>query len=134
MYGPSANGNVAPIRTITAGTSGLNQPKGLGLALSDNLYVASFGSNTVLVYAPGANGAAVPTRTYTGLNQPYGIAIRKPAAASLQVPPTTDVYVTNFGNDSISIFDPTVAGSTPAFVYQGPDTQLSGPTFITFGD
>jgi hypothetical protein len=134
VYAPSANGNVAPIRTITAGASGLNQPKGLALDLSDNLYVASFGSNTMLVYAPGANGAAVPTRTYTGLNQPYGIAIRKPAAASLQVPPTTDVYVTNFGNDSISIFDPTVAGSTPAFVYQGPDTQLSGPTFITFGD
>jgi hypothetical protein len=134
VYATNANGNIAPIRTITTGTSGLNQPKGLALDKNDNLYVASFGSNTVLVYAPGANGAAVPTRTYTGLNQPYGIAIRKAAAPSLNVPPFSDVYVTNFGNDSISIFDPTVAGSTPAFIYQGPDTQLSGPTFITFGD
>ncbi len=135
VYAPNANGNVAPIRTILAGTSGLNQPKGLVTDKNDNLYVASFGSNTVLVYASGANGAAVPTRTYTGLNQPYGVAIRKSAYAFFnQVPPFTDVYVTNFGNDSISIFDPTVAGSTPAFVYQGPDTQLSGPTFITFGD
>src|SRR6202022_3565658 len=122
------------IRTITAGTSGLSQPKGLAVDASDNLYVASFGSNTVLVYASGANGAAVPTRTYTGLNQPYGIAIRHPSSVGQQVAPFTDVYVTNFGNDSISIFEPGVAGSTPAFVYQGPDTQLSGPTFITFGD
>ena len=136
VYAPGANGNVAPIRTITTGTSGLNQPKGLATDASDNLYVASFGSNTVLVYASGANGAAVPARTYTGLNQPYGVAIRKasPPFFGLNAPPYTDVYVTNFGNDSISIFDPTVAGSTPAFVYQGPDTQLSGPTFITFGD
>jgi hypothetical protein len=137
VYGPGANGNVAPIRTITTGTSGLSQPKGLATDASDNLYVASFGSNTVLVYASGANGAAVPARTYTGLNQPYGIAIRKatpPFFGGQNAPPYTDVYVTNFGNDSISIFDPTVAGSTAAFVYQGPDTQLSGPTFITFGD
>jgi len=133
VYAPNANG-ASPIRTITAGASGLSKPKGLALDLSDNLYVASFGSNTVLVYAPLANGAAVPSRTYTGLNQPYGIAIRKAAAASLRVPPTTDIYVTNFGNNSISIFDPTVGGSTPVFTYQGPDTQLSGPTFITFGD
>jgi NHL repeat-containing protein len=137
VYAPNATGNVAPIRTILAGTSGLNQPKGLATDKNDNLYVASFGSNTVLVYASGANGAAVPTRTYTGLNQPYGVAIRKataPFASINQAPPFTDVYVTNFNDDSIYIFDPTVAGSTPAFVYKGPDTQLSGPTFITFGD
>jgi hypothetical protein len=138
VYAPNATGNVAPIRTILAGTSGLNQPKGLATDKNDNLYVASFGSNTVLVYAPGANGAAAPARTYTGLNQPYGVAIRKALSQSFlnvnQSPPFTDVYVTNFGNDSISIFDPTVPGSTPAFIYQGPDTQLSGPTFITFGD
>jgi hypothetical protein len=134
VYAPNANGNVAPIRTITAGASGLSQPKGLAVDGSDNLYVASFGSNTVLVYASGANGAAVPTRTYTGLNQPYGIAIRHPSSAGQQMPPTTDAYVTNFGNDTISVFDPSASGSTPAFVYQGPDMQLSGPTFITFGD
>ncbi|MEA2786705.1 MAG: hypothetical protein QOF71_2809, partial [Candidatus Eremiobacteraeota bacterium] len=137
VYAPNANGNVAPIRTIIAGTSGLNQPKGLATDKNDNLYVASFGSNTVLVYASGANGAAVPTRTYTGLNQPFGVAIRKaiaPFSPENQAPPYTDVYVTNFGDDSISIFDPTVAGSTPAFIYKGPDTQLNGPTFITFGD
>ncbi|MBV8299726.1 MAG: hypothetical protein JO083_09320, partial [Candidatus Eremiobacteraeota bacterium] len=112
----------------------LSGPRGVALDGSDNLYVASFNSNTVLVYASGANGAATPTRTFTGLNQPWGIAIRHPSAASEKMPPFTDVYVTNFGNNSISFFDPTVSGSTPAFTYQGADTQLSGPTYITFGD
>ncbi|MBV8368604.1 MAG: NHL repeat-containing protein [Candidatus Eremiobacteraeota bacterium] len=135
VYFPAdQNGSFAPNRQITAGTSGLSGPRGVALDGSDNLYVASFNSNTVLVYASGANGAATPTRTFTGLNQPWGIAIRHPSAASEQMPPFIDVYVTNFGNNSISIFDPTVSGSTPAFTYQGADTQLSGPTYITFGD
>ena len=135
VYFPAhQNGNWAPDLQITAGTSGLSGPRGVALDGSDNLYVASFNSNTVLVYASGANGAATPTRTFTGLNQPWGIAIRHPSAASEQMPPFTDVYVTNFGNNSISFFDPTVSGSTPAFTYQGADTQLSGPTYITFGD
>jgi len=135
VYFPAhQNGQFAPDRQITAGTSGLSGPRGIALDAADNLYVASFNSNTVLVYASGANGAAVPTRTFTGLNQPWGIAIRHPSAASEQSPPFTDVYVTNFGNNSIVIFDPTVSGSTPAFTYQGADTQLSGPTYITFGD
>jgi hypothetical protein len=135
VYAPNSSGNVAPIRTITAsGGVGPNNPKGLNLDINNNLYVANFGDNTVLVYAAGANGAAVPTRIYTGLSGPYGIAIRKVASGSNSLPPFNDIYVTNFNNNSVSIFDPTVAGSTPAFVYQGPDTGLSNPTFITFGD
>jgi hypothetical protein len=60
VYAPNANGNVAPVRTIS-GTAVANV-KGIAIDGFDNLYVVSGG--TFSVFAPGADGDAAPVRTF----------------------------------------------------------------------
>lgn len=67
VYGPSANGNVAPARTISGADTGISSPRGIAIDQFGNIYVLNAGSGaddgTVTVYAPGASGDAKPTRT-----------------------------------------------------------------------
>jgi hypothetical protein len=78
VYAFDANGNSAPIRTISGSRTRLNDPVGIALGAGGNMYVANAGSNRVTVYGPGANGNAAPIRSIagsnTGLNLPYSIA------------------------------------------------------------
>lgn len=68
VYGPSANGNVAPNRTITGPDTGISGPTGVGIDAFGNIYVvnshvADAAAPTITVYAPGASGDAKPVRT-----------------------------------------------------------------------
>lgn len=68
VYAPNANGNVAPVRTIS-GTA-VSNVKGIGIDQFDNLYVSG---STFSVFAPGADGEATPVRTFdTGYYGGYG--------------------------------------------------------------
>lgn len=84
VYPAGANGNVAPITTISGSNTGLNFPEGITLDASLNVYVTTFvggpsGLGNVSVYAAGANGNVAPIRTITGSNTrlhgPVGIAL-----------------------------------------------------------
>jgi sugar lactone lactonase YvrE len=79
VYGPKANGNVAPIQNIAAASTGLNSPEGIAVDDRRNIYVADFGSSSVTVYAAGATGQAQPIQDIagasTGLQYPEGIAV-----------------------------------------------------------
>ncbi len=59
----TANGNVAPIRTITS-AGNLNAPIGIFLDKNDNLYVANSGAKNVLVFGSVStlNGNNAPSR------------------------------------------------------------------------
>ena len=62
VYGPSANGNVAPDRTISGADTGLNKPTGVAVDKFGDVYVLN-ASGIVTVYAPGASGDATPLYT-----------------------------------------------------------------------
>ncbi len=62
--------NPAPLRTITNGIQG---PIGITTDLEGNLYVANYLSNTVTVYAPGAN--TPKQRISNGVNGPWDVKV-----------------------------------------------------------
>jgi sugar lactone lactonase YvrE len=61
VYGPQADGDVRPLRTIAGPATRLRGPTAVALDLHDTLYVANTG--TVTVYPPRANGDVAPVRT-----------------------------------------------------------------------
>jgi len=67
--GTSFNGNLPPIRTISATTPGsnLNNPFGINFGAGNDLYVANNGGSNVLVFANAnsLNGDVTPTRIIT---------------------------------------------------------------------
>jgi glucose/arabinose dehydrogenase len=61
VYGPSAEGDVRPLRIISGPATGLRSPSAVTLDPRDTLYVANDG--IVTVYPPGATGNVAPVRT-----------------------------------------------------------------------
>lgn len=80
VYDPGANGNAAPIRTVEGTRTKLDEPIGVALDGSNNIYATNYESSTVTVYAAGANGHVRPINKIkgrgTGLSYPTGVAIR----------------------------------------------------------
>jgi hypothetical protein len=78
VYAPSANGNAAPIRTISGSNTQLTYPNGPELDASGELYVADR-IGAVEVYANGANGNVAPIRRIAGgntrLDIPFDVAV-----------------------------------------------------------
>ena len=68
VYAPNANGNVAPVRTISG--AAVSNVTGIAIDKFDNLYVFS---GSISVFAPGADGNATPVRTFvTRFSGAYG--------------------------------------------------------------
>ena len=69
-YALGADGNMAPIGTISGAATGLSGPVGVALGAGGTLYVSNndFGASnpSVTVYAAGANGNVAPIRKITG--------------------------------------------------------------------
>ncbi|HMA29924.1 MAG TPA: hypothetical protein VKS23_08670, partial [Thermoanaerobaculia bacterium] len=60
VYARTANGNVAPLRTIAGAATGLNAPDGLAVDTVNNELVVANQGNSVTVYARTANGNVAP--------------------------------------------------------------------------
>ncbi len=97
VYGPLGT-------TPTATLTGLNDPLGLAVDSSGNLYVSNSGAGTVSEFAPGAT---TPTATLTGLSGPEALAFD--AGGNL--------YVANVGNNTVSVFAP--GATTPSATLTG---------------
>jgi hypothetical protein len=86
-YAPGANGNVAPIKTITY--SGFSNPAGVAVDTAGNVYVSDTGALAVFIFSASQSGAVTPTAVIKGsnttLNFPGGI----------QVDPAGKVYVSD---------------------------------------
>jgi hypothetical protein len=97
VFAPGANGNVAPIRTISGALTGLYQAFGLAVDPTGNLYAANRTTGytwAVSVFAPGANGNVAPTQTISGPNTDIGavpmaslgtMGLRSSAASTLRL-------------------------------------------------
>jgi hypothetical protein len=85
IFPPGANGNVFPQRSISGSSTGLFNPNGLAVDPDGDIFVACTGlgkPDTILVFAPGANGNVAPkaiiTGNQTGLNYPGAMTIVPP--------------------------------------------------------
>jgi sugar lactone lactonase YvrE len=79
VYAAGSNGNVAPTETITGAMTKLDEPVGIAVDSSDNIYAANSAASSITVYAAGSNGNVAPIDTITGaktgLDGPQGIVI-----------------------------------------------------------
>lgn len=82
VFGPRANGNVAPMQVIAGSATEMETPSGVAVDPRGAIYVAdhggSSGAGAVRVYAKGADGNAAPLYSIAGSAtrlRPYGLAI-----------------------------------------------------------
>ena len=126
IFAPNSNGNIAPARLIQGGSTGLNEPEGIALDASGNLYAANRAANSITVYAAGANGNVAPLRTIsgskTGLNSPTGVTVDSNGY----------VYVANNRTPSITVYASAATGNVaPVRTISGSSTGLNQPYGVT---
>ncbi len=124
----TANGNIAPLRTISGASTGLSLPSGLWYdSASDTLYVSNQVGNSIEAFADVStlNGNVAPSRTISGSNT----TLQDPI--SLWYDATSDeLYVASVNNASIDIFDhaSTLSGNiAPSRTISGSSTTFVNP-------
>jgi hypothetical protein len=133
-YSFDANGNVAPTATISGPDTGLLfGVAGLSVDSGGYLYASTSdvnGSpNAIVVYAPGANGDAVPVRTLTAVSHGgvWSVATAEDAAG--------DLWVANLSIPALEEFAPNASGDAqPIRTISGSATGLVRPIGIAISD
>ncbi len=153
VYGPEADGETPPIRTISGEKAKLNSPVGIAIDAAGKIYVTNDGSigpgaDSINIYAPGSSGNVPPIATIAGsktqLKLPQGIAIDSDGK----------IYVANDGNledrapdasryddrpradpaDSITVYAPgSSRNAAPIARINGSLTGLGHPMGIAVG-
>lgn len=118
----SANGDVAPIHTLSGPLTGLDGPDALVFDSVGNLYVANADTPAITEYQAGASGNVAPARTLvgaaTGLVTPAGITLDS----------ADNLYVANEAEQSVTVYPYGASGDVPPIrTITGPQTQLSQP-------
>ena len=87
VYGPAADGEVPPVRTIAGKRTGIGNPTGLAVDRRGRLYLSNDGGRdangvsvgSIFIFAPDADGDAAPIDTIAGtatrLSRPNGVAV-----------------------------------------------------------
>ena len=106
-YAVEAKGDDKPLRKIQGGQTQLNWPMGLSLdAVHDEIAVANYGSNSILVFRRNANGNVAPLRVIrgdrTGILGPMGVAIDAK---------NDELWVTNYREHTAVVFARTANGN-----------------------
>jgi DNA-binding beta-propeller fold protein YncE len=125
VYSRTANGDVAPLRTIQGSKTGLNLPAGVAVdAVNNEIVVANDGGNSVLFFSRTANGNVAPLRSIggpaTGLKNPVGVSIDAK---------NDEIGVTNWGDHSANFYRRTARGNVkPLRSIRGapPNQPLAG--------
>jgi hypothetical protein len=122
----SANGDTAPIASLSGALTGLNGIGGLAFDSVGELWVASANNDALEQFAPGATGNMAPTRVVTGPNT----GLVTPAGITLDS--ARLLYVTESAANAVAIFPAGATGNAPPLAtISGPHTGLSAPVGIT---
>lgn len=124
IFGPGANGNVAPYGYISGNATGLSGPAGVAInPLNGNIYVLNDGNYSITIYAPGSTGNVAPIATIAGRRTKLvggGFGLAFDASANL--------YVSQDGDDSVTVYAPGATGNVhPIRIISGARTKLSSP-------
>ena len=130
VYSRTASGNVAPLRTISGGATGLAQPIGLAVdTLNNEILVAN--RSSITVYSRTAIGNVAPLRVppisgaLTALDHPLGLGVHADADAV-----NNEVLAANFDSNAVTVYSQMASGDAkPLRVIKGPATGLNGPAF-----
>jgi sugar lactone lactonase YvrE len=127
---------LTPVANIFGPHTGINQPFGIAVDPSGNIYVTNSDSNSITVFSPTANQDTYPSATIASQN-----SIENPTAVA--VDSSGNIYVANAGTevgsaDSVTIYPPASnasAAPTRTFGGAGPWdlSQLSYPSAIAVG-
>jgi DNA-binding beta-propeller fold protein YncE len=106
-YAVEAKGDDKPTRRIQGAQTQLNWPMGLSLdAMHDEIAVANYGTNSILVFRRDASGNATPVRAIkgdrTGVLGPMGVAIDTK---------NDELWVTNYRDHTAVVFARTANGN-----------------------
>jgi hypothetical protein len=120
VFAPGANGNVAPIRTISGPGTGISGPADVAVDAAGDVYSSNYNNSTITEYAPGASGNATPIKTIGGSNT--GLASND----DMSLAPDGTLYVGNASSGSIVIFAPGANGNVvPIRELSGSNTTFS---------
>jgi DNA-binding beta-propeller fold protein YncE len=113
VYSRTAQGDVAPLRTIQGSRTRLNQPLGvIRDSVSGELVIANTGDNSVLFFDINASGDAPPLRVIQGaatnLKGPTGVAIDARH---------NELWVTSWDNHMTNVFPRTAKGNVAPVRY-----------------
>jgi len=67
VYGRTAGGNVAPLRTISGASTALISPVNIAVDTMNNEIIVANGDNAIRVYGRTASGNVAPLRTISGV-------------------------------------------------------------------
>jgi DNA-binding beta-propeller fold protein YncE len=106
-YAIEAKGDDKPTRKIQGAQTQLNWPMGIGLdAMHDEIAVANYGTNSILIFRRDTNGNAAPVRVIkgdrTGVLGPMGVAIDTK---------NDELWVTNYRDHTAVVFARTANGN-----------------------
>jgi hypothetical protein len=134
-YAIDANGNAAPVATITGANTQLDSPLDVAVDTSGNIYTVSTHCKCVLVFAAGASGNVAPIRKITRAPNDFGDPRR------IGIDGSNNLYVEDEEVKSIDVFAPgangriaairTIAGSNTGLLFPfGMTVDVSGKVYV----
>ena len=106
VYAGEASGDVAPIRRIQGGKTGLNWPMALSVdETHDEIAVANSGDSSIRIFSRSANGDVAPARILKGARS----GIRGPMGVTFDVK-NDELWVANYGDHTALVFSRTASG------------------------
>lgn len=123
VFAPGADGDEAPVRTISGPKTGLDFASTLAVDASRNLYVGIAEGGPILVFPPDADGDVAPARGIGAFPDIQSVG-------SLFVANDFRLFVGNQqGNASVLVYDAGAAvGAPPVRTIAGSATQVATPS------
>jgi DNA-binding beta-propeller fold protein YncE len=107
FHAADAHGDIAPLRVIEGGLTGLNWPMGIDVDLThDEIAVANYGDSSIRIFRRDARGDVAPVRVIRGA----ATAIVGPVSVAVDVK-NDEIWVANYGDHTAVVFPRTASGN-----------------------